>query len=55
MKVSRCADHGGKAERTRYHRDADREGAAGPAERLHPHALRAAERTIERGIINDTF
>ena len=49
-----CADHGGKAERTDT-ADAHREGAAGAWRNAFIRMPYARERTIERGIINDTF
>ena len=49
-----CADHGGKAERADT-ADAHREGAAGAWRNAFIRMPYARERTIERGIINDTF
>ena len=49
-----CADHGGKAERSDT-ADAHREGAAGAWRNAFIRMPYARERTIERGIINDTF
>src|ERR1700735_2436467 len=49
-----CADHGGKSDRTDA-ADAHREGAAGAWRNAFIRMPYARERTIERGIINDTF
>ena len=49
-----CADHGGQAERADT-ADAHREGAAGAWRNAFIRMPYARERTIERGIINDTF
>ena len=49
-----CADQGGKAERADT-ADAHREGAAGAWRNAFIRMPYARERTIERGIINDTF
>jgi alkyldihydroxyacetonephosphate synthase len=49
-----CADHGGKAEPSDT-ADAHREGAAGAWRNAFIPMPYARERTIERGIINDTF
>jgi alkyldihydroxyacetonephosphate synthase len=49
-----CADHGGKAERTDT-ATSHREGAAGAWRNAFIRMPYARERTIERGIINDTF
>ena len=49
-----CADHGGKAERTDT-AAAHREGAAGAWRNAFIRMPYGRERTIERGIINDTF
>ena len=49
-----CADYGGKPDRTDT-ADAHREGAAGAWRNAFIRMPYARERTIERGIINDTF
>jgi alkyldihydroxyacetonephosphate synthase len=49
-----CLDHGGRPERTET-ADAHREGAAGAWRNAFIRMPYARERTIERGIINDTF
>jgi alkyldihydroxyacetonephosphate synthase len=49
-----CGDHGGTTERTNT-ADAHREGAAGVWRNAFIRMPYARERTIERGIINDTF
>jgi alkyldihydroxyacetonephosphate synthase len=49
-----CADHGGKPEYSNS-ADAHREGAAGAWRNAFIRMPYARERTIERGIINDTF
>ena len=49
-----CADHGGEAECADT-ADAHREGAAGAWRNAFIRMPYARERTIERGIINDTF
>jgi alkyldihydroxyacetonephosphate synthase len=49
-----CADYGGKSDRTDT-ADAHREGAAGAWRNAFIRMPYARERTIERGIINDTF
>jgi alkyldihydroxyacetonephosphate synthase len=49
-----CADHGGKPDRTDT-ADAHRQGAAGAWRNAFIRMPFARERTIERGIINDTF
>jgi alkyldihydroxyacetonephosphate synthase len=49
-----CADHGGTLERAET-ADAHREGAAGAWRNAFIRMPYARERTIERGIINDTF
>jgi alkyldihydroxyacetonephosphate synthase len=49
-----CADHGGKAQRADS-TDAHREGAAGAWRNAFIRMPYGRERTIERGIINDTF
>ncbi len=49
-----CADHGGKPDRADS-ADAHRDGAAGAWRNAFIRMSYARERTIERGIINDTF
>jgi alkyldihydroxyacetonephosphate synthase len=49
-----CADHGGKPERADT-ADVHRDGAAGAWRNAFIRMPYARERTIERGIINDTF
>jgi alkyldihydroxyacetonephosphate synthase len=50
-----CADHGGKPDRTDTTADAHREGAAGAWRNAFIRMPYARERTIARGVINDTF